>query len=224
MLKWISDYGRFMWEGFGFKGAVDFIDSTFHTKSIATTLAMSGIAGVVASYIEKILGLDPIAYLLFVILVIVEFVSGIRAAIKEKQKIESRKFGRMILKILVYTLLIALVNGFKVRLEVPLIFGEEINIYSWVYYAVVNMILIQLLISVLENLGRLGFAETNKVTQFLYFKLSQWFEIPSGKPEVVQEQPIKPMDEAEVPQDQHVNPPTKDMIDDIQPPPGADSL
>lgn len=200
----LTTAGKYLWDGFGFTGALDFVESAFHPKSLLLTTSISGSLAVAGAFLEEALGLKPIVYLVFVILAVIEFVTGIRAAIKEGQKIESRKFGRMIIKLGTYTIMIALINVLKNHLDIPLIFGEEVNIYSWVYYAIVNMILIQLIISVLENLGRLGYAETNRITQFLYHKLNRWFSIDERKPVTEENE--------------------EDAVDEIEAPPGAEDL
>ena len=95
---------------------------------------------------------------------------------REGNKIESKKFGRFILKILTYTLIIGIINVFRTRLEVPQVFGQSINIYAWIFYVSFNMIIIQLIISVFENLARLGYAESNKIFKALSLKADKWFD------------------------------------------------
>jgi hypothetical protein len=116
-------------------------------------------------------------YLAFLVLLGCEFITGIRASVREGGKIESKKFGRFILKILTYTLIIGIINVFRTRLEIPQVFGQDINIYAWIYYVSLNMIIIQLIISVFENLSRLGFAESSKIFKALSLKASKWFSL-----------------------------------------------
>ena len=78
---------------------------------------------------------------------------------------------------LTYTVIIGIINIFRTRLFIPSILGFEVNIYSVVYYAVLNLIIIQLLLSVFENLSRLGYRETNKIFHFITKKMESWFTL-----------------------------------------------
>jgi hypothetical protein len=100
-----------------------------------------------------------------------------KASIKEGVKIDSNKWQRVILKFLVYTIMIGILNIFKERLAVPVMFGSEINIYAWIYYTVLNLIVIQMIISVFENLTRLGFDETSLIFKTITKSLKRWFNM-----------------------------------------------
>lgn len=181
-MKKILFLAQQQWEGFGYEGFADFWHSSFHPKSLHVVSLISGWLAFLAVPFEEWIGMKPIVYLAFITLGVIEFITGIKAAIKERKKIKSRKISRMIIKLGTYTVLIALMNIFKNHLEIPSVAGIEVDIYSWIYYAIVNLVVIQLLISVLENFGRLGFAETNMITKFLYAKLRQWFDVDERRP------------------------------------------
>ena len=172
-----QDEITFLLEGFGYSNINDFMQSTFHVSVIKPITFLSTTLAVVAMSFETVVGLQPIVYLAFTLLIIFEVITGIKASIKEGKKIESRKFGRMIIKLSVYTILIAIVNTFKQHLVVPRIFGVDVNIYEWIYFAVLNMIIIQLLISLLENLGRLGYGESSLIIKFLKKLLNKYISI-----------------------------------------------
>lgn len=148
---------------FGYNTATEFLNSTFGFMYQKPTIIISISFATVGTLVENFIGLDPIVYMAFILLLILEFFTGIRASLKEGNKIYSKKFGRVILKLIIYTVLIGVINIFRTRLEVPTIFEVSINIYSWIYYAALNLIVIQLILSVFENLSRLGYEETNKI-------------------------------------------------------------
>lgn len=162
---------------FGFECRKNFVASTFgfllHKKSVAFSFYL----GALALFIKKWIGLEAVVFVSFLLLILFEFITGIKASLKEGKKIESKKFGRVILKMLVYTLIIGIINSFKNNLPCPSIFGYDINIYEWIYYSVVNLILVQLIISVFENLSRLGFKETSTIFKVISNKLEKWFNL-----------------------------------------------
>jgi hypothetical protein len=77
----------------------------------------------------------------------------------------------MIVKIGLYTTILGIVHVLKISMD------SYIDIYGWLYYAVFNMVVIQLIISVLENLSKLGFAEGNWIVRIIKGKLGKWFDI-----------------------------------------------
>jgi phage-related holin len=150
----------FVLQDFGFISIDDFVQSTFQVKNINFVLVYSMIATSIQYYCEQFMGLAPTLYLSFLLLIAIEFITGIKASIKEGNKIESKKFGRFIFKIAVYSFMIGIVNTFKQNLSPIELFGATFDIYKTIHYVVLNMISIQLLISVFENLDRLGYKES----------------------------------------------------------------
>jgi len=152
---------------FGFPSCKNFISSTFgfclNKKAFVLSVFLSGFS----MFIEKYIGLTSLVFTSFIILLFLEFITGIKASLREGKKIESRKFGRVILKLVIYTLIIGIINSFRVGINVPVLFNKEINIYSAIHFVTINLILLQLLISVFENLSRLGFEESNKIFRIL---------------------------------------------------------
>lgn len=152
---------------FGFPTFKNFISSTFgfclNKKAFVLSVFLSGFS----IFVEKYIGLTSLVFSSFIILLFLEFITGIKASLREGKKIESRKFGRVILKLVIYTLIIGIINSFKKDIVVPVIFNKEINIFSAIHFVTINLILIQLLISLFENLSRLGFEESSKVFKIL---------------------------------------------------------
>jgi hypothetical protein len=168
----------------GYLDVGDFLASCFHIAAIKPILFVSIAFGTIATFIQNIIGLDPMVYIAFIVLIFVEFFTGVRASIREGNKFESKKMGRFVFKIGAYTILIGIVNIFKTKFQVPQIFGQQIHIYAWIYYIMLNMITIQLIISVLENYSRLGYRETNRVFRFITIKFDKWLNLkPEDNPE-----------------------------------------
>jgi phage-related holin len=162
---------NYLVQGFGFSSTADFAESTFHvSKNWWAISFLSMVMGSLAWFVETYIGMTPAVYLAFIVLLAIEFVTGIQASLKSGQKIQSRKFGRMIVKIGVYTCIIGLIHTFKGM-------GGEIPIYFWIYYTLFNMVVVQMLISVLENLSKLGYADSTLFLRVIKNKLNKWFDL-----------------------------------------------
>ncbi len=169
----IFEFLEFQLQGFGFENRGDFSHSVFYYKAALVSLPF----GTAAFFIEKFLGLTPLAYGAFLVLVVGEFITGLLASNAGGVKIRSRKIGRMIIKMSIYTLFIGVLNIFSEEINVPEFFNYEVNIYKFIYYIVLNLVIIQLIISVLENLSKLGFAETSKIFSVIKQFLNKWFDL-----------------------------------------------
>jgi hypothetical protein len=173
---------------FGFDTSMDFLNSTFGYAAKKPAVILSVSFGTVGTLVEQFIGLDPIVYMAFVVLIILEFFTGIRASLKEGKKIYSKKFGRVILKLLIYTTLIGVINIFRTRLDVPTMFDVEINLYSMIYYVTLNLIIVQLILSVFENLSRLGYEETSKVFKAISKILRKYIKLITPEEQREEEQ------------------------------------
>jgi hypothetical protein len=168
---------NFQLQAFGFSNTTDYLDSTFHTKtaSMFNVVTAASMLGWIAVCLEEYVGLSPVVYLAFVGLLVGEFLSGVGAAMKQGIRIRSRKFGRMIIKIGTYTVILGIVHSFKIGLESQIILGTVLNVYEWIYYMVLNLIIIQLLISLFENLEKLGWTESSIIIRVIKIKFDKWF-------------------------------------------------
>jgi len=147
----------FILQGFGFRNGADFVRSSFgHTFSwafIKWDLLISAVFGT----IHFLFGFNHLFFTAFVILLVIEWGTGILASQKRGEAHESRKFGRMLLKIAVYLGLIYNLHTFSENVSFP-IFGDfEFDPFHWLYWVVLIAIIWQTLVSVLENLECLGF-------------------------------------------------------------------
>lgn len=157
----------------GFTSMQDLLQSTLHIGSLKPMMVLSVTFGTLSSITDKYLGLEPLVYLCFLILLIVEFITGISASIKEGKKIESKRLGRFIVKIVVYTLMIAIVNILNKSFDDRIV-GK---IYNFIYWVIIDFITLQLIISVFENLSRLGFQESSRIFNKINKYLSKWFDV-----------------------------------------------
>ncbi len=103
----------FLLQAFGFENFQDLRVSTFGAVANKTALISSGILGFLSMLLDKvplIFGVEYAFFLGYVGLVILEWFTGVRASAKRGEKHESRKLGRMLFKVFIYSLLIALLH------------------------------------------------------------------------------------------------------------------
>ncbi len=147
---------NYILEGFGFKNWLDFKVSTFGFIQ-PLTISVATITGAIVSFVEHFFGFSYWFLIGYVVLIGGEWTTGVLASRKRKEKHESRKLGRMLLKIGVYSFIIFIPNTFQRESQFPVAFGYELDPFIWLYWIVILVIIWQLFISVLENLEQLKF-------------------------------------------------------------------
>lgn len=174
---------RYLLNGFGYADSADFNRSVFKllcvkTSAKWTTIIATAITGLVFEYT----GMDMPVFMAFIFLIVAEFWTGVKVSVKmKKERFRSRKFGRMILKIGVYIMIITVLHVFSKRINAPDLMGLSLNPFTWLYYTVLVAIVLQMVISWLENLGSLGYKETKTIAGFILRKLNKWFEFDGTK-------------------------------------------
>jgi hypothetical protein len=178
-------YLTYLLGGFGYLNGADFRHTVFklaYSEDKGFWIKLSAGAGTFRLLLFDFTGLDIIVFSAFVFLIVAEFQTGLKVAMrKKKERFQSRKFGRMILKIGVYIMMIGVLHAFSGRFEIPPVFGLEINPFTWLYYVVFILIVFQLIISWLENLSALGYKETKGIIGVILRKMNQWFEFDGSK-------------------------------------------
>lgn len=168
-------------KAFGFIDTWDLVTTCFLKANLLYSMAFSvGLASLTA-IVGDVLGFNLGAFLSFLILIVLEWWTGVRVAMKDKKKIQSRKVGRMIIKIGVYMGIVGLLNNLAVNINMPPLFDLDINPLQWIYYVALLYIIFQLLVSLLENWGKLGYNEAGKLSRIFKGKFSSYFEINGEK-------------------------------------------
>ena len=147
---------NFILDGFGFKNWLDFKMSTFGFITLKTVKSASFFTALI-TFIDSAFGFNHKFLIAYVLLIIAEWATGLLASYKRGEKHESRKLGRMLLKVAVYSLLIYIPNTFQKQSKFPEVFGYEIDPFIWLYWIVLFVIIWQLFVSLLENLKELDF-------------------------------------------------------------------
>ncbi len=151
----------FLLQAFGFSNWQDLRISLFgfvENKGALINGAIAAYFTMLLDSIPKLFGVEQAFFFAYVGLVILEWSSGVWASSKRGEKHESRKLGRMLLKVFIYSLLIALLHQMtKIQLPTSFAWLDAINPFNWLYWLMLIIIVWQLWISVLENLDSLGF-------------------------------------------------------------------
>lgn len=167
-------------QSFGFSDSLDYARATF-PRSFKVAY-FGGLFGLIRICLQEVAGMDLAVFVSFVLLIIAEFHTGVKVdRIKRKKKFQSRKAGRMILKVGTYMFILVLLNSFSKGINFPEIAGFDVNPFQWLYYAVFITIVFQLFISWLENLSCLGYKESATIIGVLLKKFNKWFELDGDK-------------------------------------------
>lgn len=147
----ISKFFNHLVNNFGFNCTGDFSNSIIHSKLLTITIPFAGLS----SLIEMSFGLRHLTILAFVVLVTLELITGLVASKVKGIKIVSHKFSRFGFKVFVWLILLYVVN--TMRVEYSDQGGNFSNLasgfFTWLHGTLFIYIVIEYLISVLENLG-----------------------------------------------------------------------
>jgi len=160
----------------GFSNLNDFFQSAFHSESFTTIFVTSVSLTALGEIIREIIGFTPMVYVSFIVLLLVEVVTGIRASLLEGEKINSKRFGRFILKTFVYTIMLGVTNVFGSQTE-----GFTSYIYNTIHMLIFDYITLQLIISVFENLSRMGYQESSSVFNGIHKVISKYIKLNDKK-------------------------------------------
>ncbi len=167
----------FILKGFGFENLQDFKVSAFGFVLTSKITKVTAFLALVASFLHDLLGVKPMFLGAYCVLIIFEWYTGIKASYKQGKPHQSRKMGRMLFKIAVYSIPVYILNQFHTHSHFPMIMDYEIDPFVWLYWAVLIGIIWQLLISLLENLAVLGFKWATMLIRIINKKFYEKFGI-----------------------------------------------
>ncbi len=146
-------------QGFGFASGKEYIASTFGFMASSKVITWSGLVALASTFLQDYLGFSFMVFSAFVALNIFEFSTGVKASKKRGEKVESRKMGRMFLKVGTYITIIWMLHSFKNGFDFPEILEFELNPFPILYWAFIAGVIYQLFKSLLENMNALGWKE-----------------------------------------------------------------
>lgn len=147
----ISKFLNQIVSNFGFTCTSDFGNSIVHNKLLPLTVPIAGFSAV----FETMLGLQNLTIIAFVVLIILELLTGLIASKVRGEEIISGKFGRFGLKVLVWMTLLYITNSMRLEyLKNESNFDSlASSLFVWLHGTLFIYIVLEYLISVLENLG-----------------------------------------------------------------------
>ena len=162
---------NYILQGFGFRDSKDFLHSSFGHTFSALFIKMDVILSFLFATVHFLFGFNHLFLTAYVILLVFEWITGVQASRKRGEKHESRKFGRMLLKIATYLVPIYILHTFSANVEFPSLGGFEFDPFHWLYW------IVQLVVSLLENLDCLGFRFAKVLLKIINKKFYKTFEL-----------------------------------------------
>lgn len=160
-MKSIVKFLEYILAAFGYDNISDVSNSMFNGVIKTYTVLFCSVTAAAATIMEQWVGLEGKVYAALVVLFLLEFGTGVAASLLiRKERFNSIKLGRIVIKIFVYTGILILFNAFKDHLGVDVL-NISFNFFEWIYYIILNLLILQLLVSVFENLSDLGWKEVN---------------------------------------------------------------
>lgn len=154
----------------GFIGILDFLVSCFGFMVNKYSLILSIFLGM---SLNSLVGIEPAIFLTIFTIFILEIVTGIIASVViKKEKFDKEKLTRSMIKLVAYPLLLAIIHQLT-TFEITNIsfFDFNIDIFEITYNALIILIVIQVLISLLENFSAMGFKELDIIVNLFRKKL-----------------------------------------------------
>jgi phage-related holin len=169
-MKKVIDY---VVSNFGFKDITDFSNSLVHKNIMLLSIPVAGIS----SILETLFGLQGITILAFVILVMLELITGLIASKVRGEAIVSNKFGRFGLKVFVWLTLLFVLNALKNEYRDDGVFdGMASMLFTWLHGTLFIYINLEYLISILENLGVITGKNNDSIIKLIRDKFKGLFK------------------------------------------------
>jgi phage-related holin len=159
---------------FGFECTTDFSNSIIHNKLLLLTIPLAGLS----SIIQNIFGLQSLTIVAFVVLVTLELITGLLASLSRGESIVSRKFGRFGFKILVWLILIYVINAMRLEYTNTGTNFDSLasGFFTWLHGTLFIYVVIEYLISVLENLGSITGGKKDNLIKSIIGKLNDFLK------------------------------------------------
>lgn len=157
---------------FGFDNTTDFGNSLIHTKLLMVTIPIATMIGVLSS-VETLVGLKLLTIISFIILILLELLTGIIASRVKKIPLSSKKFSRFGLKILVWLCLLFITNAIKEQYSHGNFIDSAVSsVFELLHTTLFAYISLEYLISVIENLSVITGKKYTNLLKILKSKLT----------------------------------------------------
>ena len=137
---------------FDYSSLLEFGHSLSLTIKYRWTMVTFGFSASLFPLIDRLFGLDAFAFGVLLAVFIVELTSGVVASYIKREKFSSMKLSRFTFKAAIYMLLISapyvMATNFKAHNRTAIAF-----MFDWLYLFFVSQVVIENLVSILENLA-----------------------------------------------------------------------
>jgi len=156
--------------GFEYNSVSEWACSMFPSAKYSSTSLLVSVS-IVGAGVEKVFGIDDLAMAAFLLIMIVELVSGITASSIKKEKFSSSRLSRFGFKFFYYLVLIS----------VPFLLASHYRnhdqtvtavIYEWVQTFLIMQIFFENMISILENIAVIDGKDKTHIIQKIRAKLN----------------------------------------------------
>jgi PAS domain S-box-containing protein len=161
---------------FGFDNSSDFASSILHIKLLFLTIP----AAVLSSFIENYFGLQAVTLVAFVVLIILELVTGISASRKRNIPIQSKKFSRFGFKLGIWFTIFFILQTMKLQYKDNSLLG---GIYGWLHSSIFIYVTLEYLISVVENVSVITGDKNNVILSMLKGSLGKYMKMKEDEAE-----------------------------------------
>lgn len=138
---------------FGYNKATDIVKSSIgfliNKDLLLYNISITSVLGTISAFLVEYLGIEPVLFIAFMCLIVVEFLTGISASVVSGAKLQSRLLGRIVIKIIVYATVIFITHTYAIT-SVSYIKTMLEGLKWMIFYG----IYLQLLLSIIENLLR----------------------------------------------------------------------
>lgn len=164
----------------GFDSMTDLGRSILNVKLLMYSSNIVLIMSVLSKFSTDYLGLNGHILSAFMLLIILQFITGILAVKKKGGEIEDRKIIKIAVRLVIYAAILFIMNAFT-KFS-PIEIGTlNLNIWSYLYHTSVSIIIFQLLISTFKNLAHMGLDGAAILGDFFGRKLSALIELDKNK-------------------------------------------
>lgn len=137
---------------FDYHSFLEFGHSLSLTAKYKWTLVSFGFSASIFPFIDRVFGLDAVAFALLIIVMVVELTSGIYASSIKKEPFSSVRLSRFTVKCGIYLVLIAAPYGLSISFTAH-DKSAAAFIFDWMHLFFVGQVVIENLVSILENLA-----------------------------------------------------------------------
>lgn len=137
---------------FDYGSGLEFFHSLSLTAKYRWTFCTVGLSATFFPFVDKLLGLDAFAFAMLIVVFVVELGSGLFAAHIRKETFSSMKLSRFTFKVVIYLALIAMPYVMSTNFHDH---GKSAAafIFEWMHLFFVAQIVLENLVSILENLA-----------------------------------------------------------------------